>query len=213
MGPKPPRRVTEEEVLEKIKQRHKESVAAARRDRLRRASEPNPTPCRNPESSEYVPDYTIDHSYGEVEVTELVSQFADHLPLEVVVSKGVYGMEDRYSLSTTDKCIIHFIKKRDLVRIQDPKDNREFSVPLSSAIKFSIIYNPNDDEDHAQTGFKFPFVSDVLSMTPLPKMGLAQLTDPNIEGLKSSELLVIKEARSGFFLFVYFWGGGVWEVV
>ena len=93
----------------------------------------------------------------------------------------------------SDKCIIHYVKKRDLVRLQDPQTNNEFSITLSSAIKFALVYNPNNDEEQARGGLNFPFVSDILAMNDLPKMGLAQLTDPNIEGLKSAELIVIKE--------------------
>ena len=140
-------------------------------------------------------DYMIDRSYGEVEVMDLINQYNDHLPLELVVSKGVYGMDERYSLSTSDKCIVHFVKRRDLVRIQDPESNKEFSVPVNSAIKFAIIYNPNNDTSEARNGFTFTRVSDILERSPLPKMGLASLFDPNIEGLKSTELLILKEVR------------------
>jgi len=113
----------------------------------------------------------------------------------MVVSKGVYGMDERYSLSTSDRCIVHFVKKRELVRIQDPQTNKEFSVPINSAIKFSVIYNPNNNDTEARLGFHFTLVSDILERSPLPKIGLASLTDPNIEGFKSSEILVMKEVR------------------
>ena len=173
---------TEEEKVEQRRQKHKEILAAARENRSCRTSGPNPSP-----------NYLIDHSYGELEINDIVNKYIDHLPLEVVVSSSVYGMEERYSLSMSDKCIIHDVKKHDLVRIQDPQTNNEFSVPLSSAIKFALVYNPNNDEEQACGGFNFPFVSDILAMNDLPKMGLAQLMDPNIEGLKSAELIVIKE--------------------
>lgn len=193
LGPKPPHKLTEEEQrLERAKERHKEKMAAARENRLRRASEPNPARSSTSES-ESVPSFMIDRSYGELEVTDLINQYVDHLPLELVVSKGVYGMDERYSLSTSDKCIVHFVKKRDLVRIQDPQSNKEFSVPINSAIKFALVYNPNDNSNEARSGFTFRLVSDILEMFPLPKMGLAHLSDPNIEGMKSTELLVIKE--------------------
>ena len=169
-------------------------MAAARESRLRRSSEPNP--CRiSLSGSESGRDFMIDRSYGEVEVMDLINQYADHLPLELVVSKGVYGMDDRYSLSTSDRCIVHFVKRRDLVRIQDPQSNKEFSVPINSAIKFAIIYNPNSNDSEARSGFTFTLVSDILERSPLPKMGLAHLSDPNIEGMKSTEVLVIKEVR------------------
>ena len=189
IGPKPQKIFTEEEKIEQRRQKHKEIVAAARENRSCRTYEPNPSP-----------NYLIDHSYGELEINDIVNKYIDHLPLEVVVSRGIYGMEERYSLSMSDKCIIHYVKKRDLVRIQDPQTNNEFSIPLRSAIKFALVYNPNNDEEQARGGLNFPFVSDILAMNDLPKMGLAQLMDPNIEGLKSAELIVIKEVS--FFTYI-----------
>lgn len=137
----------------------------------------------------------VDRSYGEVEVMDLINQYSDHLPLELAVSKGVYGMDECHSLSTSDKCIVHFMKKRELVRIQDPETNKEFSVPVNSAIKFGIIYNPNNNANEGRGGYSFTLVSDILERTPLPKMGLASLKDPDIEGMKSTEILFIKEVR------------------
>lgn len=133
-------------------------------------------------------------SYGEIDVNDLVNQYSSHLPLKLVVSKGVYGMEESYSLATADCCIVHYIKKRELVQIQDPRTNQEFSVPLNSAIKFGVVYNPNNDENQALRGFTFPLVSDILAESQLPKMGIAHLTDPDI-GMKSVEVLVIKEVK------------------
>ena len=170
----------------------KEVVALARQDRLRRAQDPTH---QLSQSTEYEPDYKVDRAYGEVETMDIVNQYSGHLPLEVVVSKGVYGMEEKYSLATSDRCVIHFIKKRELVQIQDPTNNSEFSVPLNSAIKFAIIYNPDNNDTQAMLGYDFQHVSDLLSQTKLPKMGLAHLKDPDI-GMKSIEILVIKKVRA-----------------
>lgn len=190
LGPKPPRVLTPEEKIEQIKREQKQKVAAARQERLRRSSEP----CQSLDrSANLQADYTIDRSFGELDANDLVSQYSDQLPLDLVVSKGVYGMEEKYSLSTFDRCIIHFIKRRESVQIQDPKDNEEFLVPINSAIKFSIVYNPHNDEHKAMLGYNFSTVADIMSESPMPKMGLAHLKDPDILGMKSMEILVVKE--------------------
>ena len=144
---------------------------------------------------EYHPGYTVDKSYGEMDVKDILSKYSNHLPLKVLVSKGVYGMEERYSLATSDKCVIHFIKKRELVQIKDPKTNTEFSVPVNSAIKFGVVYNPHNDESEAMKGLEFQYVSDILAEPKLPKMGMAALKDPDVVGMKSMEVLVIHEVR------------------
>ena len=135
-------------------------------------------------------------SYGEVEVEDIVNQYSDHLPLQVVVSRGIYGMEERYSLANSDRCVIHFIKRRELVLIHDPKTNKEFSVPVNSAIKFGVVYNPRNQETEAMRGIDFTYVSDILAETKLPKIGMAHLKDPDIIGMKSIELLVIQEVNT-----------------
>lgn len=131
-----------------------------------------------------------------MEVNDILTKYSNHLPLKVLVSKGIYGMEERYSLATSDKCVIHFIKKRELVQVQDPKTNTEFSVPLNTAIKFGVVYNPHSDESEAMTGLQFQYVSDILAEPKLPKMGMASLKDPDVEGMKSMEVVVIKEVRN-----------------
>ncbi len=180
-----------------MKQRRRqqsEQVEMARQDRLRQGQNYSPSNrLRSSQSAEYEPEYTIDKSYGELEIGDLVNRYSNNLPLEVVVSKGVYGMEDRYSLATSDRCIIHYIKRRELILIQDPQTNKEFSVPINSALKFGLVYNPRDNEREALNGFVYPLVSDILSETVIPKIGLAHLKDPDVVGLMSVEVIAIKE--------------------
>jgi hypothetical protein len=142
---------------------------------------------------EYHPGYSVDKAYGELEIQDILNKYSSHLPLKVLVTKGVYGMEERYSLATSDKCVIHYIRKRELVQIHDPKTNVEFSVPVNSAIKFGVVYNPHNVETQAMKGLEFQYVSDILAETKLPKMGVATLKDPDVIGMKSTEVLVIKE--------------------
>ncbi len=193
IGPKPPRRLSEEEHIRKIRKQQKEMVALARQQRSKDPSYSGQQHQRT-QSTEYEPDYTVDKSYGEIETVDIVSKYSEHLPLEVVVTKGIYGMEEKYSLATSDRCVIHFLKKRELVQIQDPTNNNEFSVPLNSAIKFAVVYNPDYNDRKAMVGYTFQYVSDMLSQNKLPKFGLAHLKDPDIN-MKSIEILVVDKVR------------------
>lgn len=175
-----------------MKQQQSERVATARKDRLRKTSESEK---QKNQAAEFDPGYKVDKSYGELNIEDIVNQYSEQLPLKVVVSKGVYGMEEKYSLATSDRCVIHFVKRRELVQVHDPMKNSKFSVPVNTAIKFGVIYNPNNLLSEAINGFTFKYVSDVLAQTKLPKMGLGRLKDPDIIGVESSEILVIKEVR------------------
>ena len=178
--------------MERLKQQQLERVEQSRKERLRRISESEKQALHTPE---HELNYTVDRAYGEVDVGTIVSKYSDQLPLKVVVSKGIYGTEEKYSLAASDICVIHFVRRRELVQLQDPTKNTEFLVPINTAIKFSVVYNPNNLMAEAIEGLTFKYVSDVLAQSKLPKMGLARLKDPNIIGVRSSELLVIKEVR------------------
>ena len=79
------------------------------------------------------------------------------------------------------------------MQVHDPVKNIEFSIPMNTAIKFAIVYNPNNLMAEAMRGFTFKYVSDILAQTKLPKMGIGHLKDPNIIGVESAEVLVVKE--------------------
>ena len=47
----------------------------------------------------------------------------------------------------------------------------KYSVPLTSCIQFSPLYDPNDNLEEAKKGFRFKSVADILTMKTLPKVG------------------------------------------
>ena len=190
LGPKPKKKSS----IEKLKSKAKENIRQFKY-----------IPASGGISSDihmYVPEAAtqyieIDDEKGEFTVKEFASQFTEKLPMQVYVSKGIYGMEDKYSLSTDDICNIHFIRRRELVQIEDKDRQLELSVPLNSAIKFGIVYNPQSNENEAMKGYLFPNISDLLSLgyCSLPKIVCAcQFHDPERPlSEPSREIMVIKE--------------------
>ena len=54
-----------------------------------------------------------------------------------------------------------------------PKDGSvTYSVPITSSLQFSLLYDPNDNIAEAKKGFKFETAGEVLSMKTLPKVSV-----------------------------------------
>lgn len=190
IGPKPRKKSTIKELKSKAK------------EKLRRFKSTSESGCSSGEIRMYVPEEAtqyieIDDEQGEFAVKDFANTFSEKLPMQVHVSKGIYGMEDKYSLSTDDICNIHFIRHRELVRVEDKDRQLELSIPLNSAIKFGIVYNPQNNENEAMKGYLFPNVSDLLGVgcSSLPKIVCAcQFHDPERpESQPTREIMVIKE--------------------
>ena len=189
LGPKPKKKTS----VEELKLRAKDKF------RKFKSSDPSST---SSALRMYVPEEAtqyieIDDEKGEFTVQEFAEQFCEKLPMQVYVSKGIYGMEDKYSLSTDDICNIHFSRQRELVQIDEREHQLKLSVPLNSSIKFGVVYNPQNNENEAMKGYLFPSVSDLLSLGygSLPKIVCAcQLHDPERSGSEPArEVLAIKE--------------------
>lgn len=190
IGPKPKKKSS----IEELKLRAK--------DKLRRFKSISESGGTTGELHMYVPEEAtqyieIDDEKGEFTVREFANQFSEKLPMQVYVSKGIYGMEDKYSLSTDDVCNIHFVRQREMVQIEEKDHLLELSVPLNSSIKFGVIYNPQNNENEAMKGYLFPSVSDLLSLgyCSLPKIVCAcQFHDPERPGSEPGrEIMAIKE--------------------
>ena len=132
----------------------------------------------------------------EMTLEQFVREHEDYLPLQVKVSKGIYGTDDESTISTGECYNFHFMQNRDLVKVEDKYNQQEFSIPVNSPIKFSIVYNPYNNEQQAIRGLIFPKVSGILAMPSLPKV-VCTTRAWNSGKLSSSvnknEILIIKE--------------------
>ena len=110
---------------------------------------------------------TLSH---EMTLEQFVFKHEGYLPLQVKISKGIYGTDDESTISTGECYNFHFMQNRDLVKVEDKYNQQEFSIPVNSPIKFSIVYNPYNNEQQAIRGLIFPKVSGILAMPSLPKV-------------------------------------------
>ena len=132
----------------------------------------------------------------EMTLEQFVLQHESYLPLQVKISKGIYGTDDESTISTGECYNFHFMQNRDLVKVEDKYNQQEFSIPVNSPIKFSIVYNPYNNEQQAIRGLIFPKVSGILAMPSLPKvMCTTRAWDSGrlSSSVSRDEILIIKE--------------------
>lgn len=136
----------------------------------------------------------IDAKAGEkLSLARFSKKYADSLPVQVKVSKGFYGMSDRSSLSEGDVFNIHFIKHMRVVTIED-EYGIQYTVPINSAHRFSLLYDPaSNPQQAASSGFNFKHVSDLM-MKPMPKVVCTQTAFQYGSKLllEENEILIIK---------------------
>ena len=140
----------------------------------------------NPERYDILPD--------ELSVLELVQRYQDLFPLRVFVSRGFYGSNESFTLSEGDVYNIHFIKKTNVVTVKDCGQVKR-RIAFNSSVQFGMLYNPQGNNQKARDGYKYPKVSDIMAISPLPKAVRVTVafkgTAPS-NSIEKNELLIIK---------------------
>ena len=63
-----------------------------------------------------------------------------------------------------------FLYQVVVVETIDKDESTNYSLPISTSIRFCPLYDPNDNLDEARRGFKFETVGDMMSRKTLPKV-------------------------------------------
>ena len=156
-----------------------------------------PTP--PPPINEPIP--TDEQSYtilpDELTLTNLVEKHQDLFPIRVHVCKGFYGSTERSSVSEGDIYNIHFVKKAKVVIVRDCS-KVDYRIALNSSVEFGVLHNPEGNIQKALDGYKYPKVSDIMAISPLPKVIRATLgfkgtaVDNSVE---KNEIFIIREIK------------------
>ena len=138
--------------------------------------------------------------FKSMTLTEIAKKYSRFFPLKIQITEGHYGTSCKYSVSTDDRFNIHFKKRMKEVVIQTYGD--EYFIPLSSAIQFGLVYDPNDNKAEAIEGHRFRRVADLIRVDPLPKMVRVKSACSCSNGvfLEHDELLVVIKVKRRLFL-------------
>ncbi|KAL5506240.1 hypothetical protein EMCRGX_G007841 [Ephydatia muelleri] len=158
-----------------------------------------PTTPRPPSTNEPIP---IDiQSYNilpdELTLTKLVEKHQDLFPIRVHVCKGFYGSTERSSVSEGDIYNIHFVKKAKVVIVRDCS-KVDYRIALNSSVEFGVLHNPEGNVQKALDGYKYPKVSDIMAISPLPKAVRATVDfkGTTVENsVEKNEIFIIKEIK------------------
>ena len=133
---------------------------------------------------------------------QLVAYHQNEFPIRVEVSAGYFGDSDYDTFSEGDRLNFHFIKQVS-VAVIETANGHQVKVPLNSAARFSLVYDPNDNPNEAVNGFVFKSVKDVLAQKEMPKMICATKAHGNPSNISHSvqagELLLLNEVKHGRF--------------
>jgi hypothetical protein len=152
----------------------------------------------------------------EMSLAKFTERYKKLLPLQVVVTKGYYGADERTSISEGDMFNIHFFKQTKVVKMVDT-NNYTYTVPLNSSLEFGMVYQLPDGFKQSDCKYHFKTVSDILQLKTLPKVVRAMKSfkgsnpESSVEqhdllmiqevkvkrGIKSSKILKCVEANSG----------------
>jgi hypothetical protein len=89
----------------------------------------------------------------ELSLNDLLLKYSKNLPLKVRVSKGFLGVSEETAINTDDVLKLHFMKHSKVV-VMETAERVHLSVPLSSYLKLSLLYDPGNNIREAMAGFK-----------------------------------------------------------
>ncbi len=122
----------------------------------------------------------------------------DDLPVQVVITKGYYGPDERTSISEDDMFNIHFFKQTKVVKVQD-SNRYEYAVPLNSALEFGLVYVLPSGFKQVDSKYHFKTIGDILQLKELPKAVLATRSHrgSNPESsVEQNDLLLVNEIKT-----------------
>ena len=102
-----------------------------------------------------------------MQLSEFVAANLQSLPQRVEVVQGVYGLDDKSTLSACDVLNIHQVIERDVAKVEDTKSHQAFFFPLNTVVKFSPVYYSDDHSIRDDAHFS---VAELLSLKPLPRV-------------------------------------------
>ena len=97
-------------------------------------------------------------------------------------------------ISSGDVFNLHFIKKENVISIQDA-GGTHFTVPLNTAIQFGLVYDPVGDTKQAKKGYSFETAGELADYHTPPK--IIRVTRKFDSGdskssIEKNEILIIK---------------------
>ena len=113
-------------------------------------------------------------STSEIKFSEYVSINATQFPKRVKISKGFCTGSTEVTMSQGEEFDLHFVQQIKTAHMLDSNDVH-YNIPLNSAAKFSVLYNPFGVEKVAMMGFQFKTAAVLMDLKNPPNVVAATL--------------------------------------
>lgn len=147
------------------------------------------------------PELSVGGTYYKSSSEMPLRVFSEHhkedLPLQVVVTKGYYGPDERTSISDGDMFNVHFFKQTKIVKIQDA-NHYEYAVPLNSSLEFGLAYQLPSGFKQINLKYHFKTVGEIIHLRNLPKVLRATESHKGSgpdSSVEKNDLLLVKEVK------------------
>ena len=117
-------------------------------------------------------------------LTELADHYCNSFPVQVRVVQGFYGQTSSQTFNSHDTYNIICLKDEQVLVIQD-ENQHHYSIPVNSAIQFSLLYR----HEEAVRGQIFRKVANIVALEAPPKVVCATKSG---SGVERNEVLVIQ---------------------
>lgn len=124
-----------------------------------------------------------------ITLQELIHNHQQSFPLQVQVVQG------NEVISQGEQFNVHCIKTSKSVKMTSP-NGVNIAVPLNTAIKFGVLYDPVDQQQNAIQGYGFGTVYEIMSTASIPPLVYVQKTyeTSTLESsIQEGEILALKE--------------------
>ena len=140
---------------------------------------------------------TADAELLSISLREALKKYEHHFPLRLKIMQGYCSEDSEHNLSTDDVYDIHFAKQTRVITLRD-NDGFTHRIPLASAMKFGLVYNPNNNYDEALAGYEFEKCSDIMAMESMPRIVCATTSIESAEqkhSIAQNEVIVVKSVQ------------------
>lgn len=148
------------------------------------------------------------HSFapnGQMEKTDtirsLIQKYPQYVPIRIRVLQGYCSDSADINISTGDLYDIQQIRATKVVTVRD-QDGMSCRVPIESSMKFGLVFNLSSNYDEGLCGYTFKAVSDLTSLSILPKIvcTMRAFEGNDARGsVQENEILMIQQALKSKF--------------
>ena len=111
-------------------------------------------------------DLKVSQPEGPVGISQFITKYSAMLPCQVKLARDSQPPPSPFP--SDGPLNLHFIKHAKVVVIADSASGEVIYLPLNSAAKLSVLYDPDCNMQKAMSGYSYNTVRDLVAQKPLP---------------------------------------------